>query len=49
LVDNAKFGRFLGRRQRWHGDEGHIDEDYPALVKRILDGFDRRQAAKPAP
>ena len=27
----------------------HFDEDYPALVKRILDGFDRRQAAKPAP
>ena len=27
----------------------HFDEDYAALVKRILDGFDRRQAAKPAP
>lgn len=28
----------------------HFDEDYPALVKRILDGFDRRQAAaRPAP
>lgn len=27
----------------------HFDEDYPALVKRILDGFDRRQAARPTP
>jgi type IV secretory pathway VirJ component len=33
------------------GIEGghHFDEDYPALVKRILDGFDRRLAANAKP
>ena len=33
------------------GIEGghHFDEDYPALVKRILDGFDRRIAAGAKP
>lgn len=27
----------------------HFDEDYPALVKRILDGLDRRVSSSPAP
>ncbi len=27
----------------------HFDENYPALVKRLLDGFDRRLAAKAGP
>lgn len=33
------------------GIEGghHFDEDYPALVKRILDGFDRRLSANAKP
>ena len=26
----------------------HFDEDYPALVKRIMDGYDKRMAANTA-